>query len=74
MSMAVKDTHPAVMADSGSPSARLGLGAGLLAHSPARLPPPMRRPGRPARPCAALLDLLAVVRAERAGSRRGDTG
>jgi hypothetical protein len=35
MSMAVKDTHPAVMADSGSPSARLGLGAGLLAHQPA---------------------------------------
>ena len=38
------------------------------------LPPPGRRPGWRARPGAALLDLLAVTHAQRAGSRRGDTG
>ena len=70
MSMATKDTHPAVMADSGSPSARPGLGAGLLAHSPARLPPPRRLPGRRARPCAALLDLLAVATPADTGAAR----
>jgi hypothetical protein len=37
------------------------------------LPPPGRRPGWRARPDAALLDLLAVARSERAGLRRSDT-
>ena len=66
MSMATNETHPAVTADSGNPSVpRPDHGAGLLAHPPARLPPP----GRRARPCAALLD-PPLWRADRAGSRR----
>ena len=74
MSMATRDTHPAVMADSGSLLPGLALApVSLLSRQPAcRLQG--GRPGRRARPCAALLDLFAVAHAERAGSRCGDTG
>jgi hypothetical protein len=74
MSMATKDTRPAAMADSGPHS-----GPALARRSP-RPPasPPATLPrygpadghGR----SQALPDLIAVTRAERAGSRRDDTG
>ncbi len=74
MSMATKDTHPAVMADSGSPSGPAWPWRRSPRSPATRLPPPGPRRGRWARPCAAWLDLLAVAHAERAGSRRSDTG
>ena len=74
MSMATRDTHPAVMADSGSLLLGLALApVSLLPRQPACLPQG-GRPGQRVRPCAALLDLLPVAHAERAGSRRDDTG
>jgi hypothetical protein len=68
MSMATRDTDPAVTADSGS------LPPGLSPCSVASPPALPRRRAAGERLCAVLLDVFAVPHAERAGSRRGATG
>jgi hypothetical protein len=70
---ATRDTHPAVMAGSGSLLPDLAVApVSLLPRQPATSKAADQAASTG--PCAALLDLFAVAHAERTGSRRGDTG